>query len=520
MKKLLVLLVLPLIFVSFFPVSASAETEAGIKPSSFFYFFDTTFEKVGLFFTFNTEKKARKALEYANERLAEAKESANENKPKAVEKAMEGYKKEISFATEKSKELKDEKKSELLKTVSESTAKHQEILENILDKVPDEAKDAILKAIEVSKKGQEEALREIATLKKEVVELKDEIQELKEELKNKDTTQEAGNDNEKIEQLKREIEELKQEVKRTRLQESKAEEKQAVSETKEDEIKIITLPSGAVIEVDKNGNITKTLKEAPQQIYTSPKTTTQNQMTKTGTEEVKITSVNIVPNITSAKIEWETNKPTEAKVFLSGGNLSSKVYQSESGLSTRHFVSVGDLKGGIIYSYEIEAIANGKAYKKTGDFSTKNPPPPTFSISKEPVLPTSSWPGWNYFKINSQNGNFVFEALTLEVSNPDEKIGSKTKVGEVQWRTLDKQGWNYRTCDAINSAFMSWQNKSYPYPCPTSSNPLYLTYANPDWQGNEVNLTINPSITFPPGVEIYYYKVTDTNTGKVFEYQK
>lgn len=102
MKKFLTLLILPLMFVSFLPITALAETSAGIKPNSFFYFFDTAFEKVGLFLTFSSEKKVQKALEHADERLAEAKESANDNKPKAVEKAMEGYKKEISLATEKS----------------------------------------------------------------------------------------------------------------------------------------------------------------------------------------------------------------------------------------------------------------------------------------------------------------------------------------------------------------------------------------------------------------------------------
>ena len=65
------------------PVSASAKTKAGTKSGSFFYFFDKAFEKTNLFFTFRAEKKAKKALEYADERLAEAEESANENKPEA-----------------------------------------------------------------------------------------------------------------------------------------------------------------------------------------------------------------------------------------------------------------------------------------------------------------------------------------------------------------------------------------------------------------------------------------------------
>lgn len=68
--KVALIIILAVVLIS--PVPASATTNAGVKPGSFFYFFDTTFEKVGLFFTFNSEKKARKALEYADERLAEA----------------------------------------------------------------------------------------------------------------------------------------------------------------------------------------------------------------------------------------------------------------------------------------------------------------------------------------------------------------------------------------------------------------------------------------------------------------
>jgi len=52
-------------------------------------------------------------------------------------------------------------------------------LRGVLDKVPDEAKEAILKAIEISKKGQEEAIKQIAELKSEVEKLKKEVEELK-----------------------------------------------------------------------------------------------------------------------------------------------------------------------------------------------------------------------------------------------------------------------------------------------------------------------------------------------------
>lgn len=186
-KKILV--TLALVISIMLPSFALAETNAGIKPGSIFYFFDITLEKVGMFFIFNSEKKAEKALEYADERLAEAKEVANENKPDEVAKAMADYEKNILFATEKSKDLDDKEKSEkLLNTISENTARHQEILEGVLEKVPDEARGAILKAIEASKRGQEEALKRITELKGEIDQLKQEVAELKakEEVQNRE----------------------------------------------------------------------------------------------------------------------------------------------------------------------------------------------------------------------------------------------------------------------------------------------------------------------------------------------
>ena len=171
-------LVLMAIFAS--PVSASAAAKAGIKPGSFFYFFDTAFEKIGLFFTFNPEKKAQKAMEYAEEKLAEAEAAANENKPEAVATAMANYQNDVSFATNESKTIEDKIKAEnLLSIIADNTSKHQEVLAEVLNKVPDEAKEAIIKAIEVSKKGQEEAMKQIAELKGEVEQLKQAVAELK-----------------------------------------------------------------------------------------------------------------------------------------------------------------------------------------------------------------------------------------------------------------------------------------------------------------------------------------------------
>ncbi len=181
MKKLsfiISILLLTAVFTT--PLSVSAAENVGIKPGSFLYGFVTTFEKVNLFFTFNQEKKAEKAMKYAEKRLAEAEAVAGDKNSDAVKTAISGYEASIALAAEASKKVKDEAKAEnLLNLIADNASKHQEILADVLAKVPDEAKEVIAQAIEASKKGQEEALKQIAELKGEVEQLKKEVAELK-----------------------------------------------------------------------------------------------------------------------------------------------------------------------------------------------------------------------------------------------------------------------------------------------------------------------------------------------------
>lgn len=180
MKTFLIALVLVSAVILISPVSASAAANAGVKPGSFWYGFDLAFEKINLFFTFNSEGKSRKALEYADERLAEAEAVAENNNTDAVKTAIANYESNIAFAAEKAKDVGEKEKAEaLLTSIADNTSKHQEILADVLAKVPDEAKEAITKAIEASRKGQEEAMQKIAELKGEVEKLKQEVVELK-----------------------------------------------------------------------------------------------------------------------------------------------------------------------------------------------------------------------------------------------------------------------------------------------------------------------------------------------------
>ena len=131
-----IILVLLLLVVVSLPFSVSAATSPGIKPGSFFYFFDTAFEKIGLFFTFNPEKKARKALEYADERLAEAEAVAGDDNLEAVKTAVTNYESNMAFAAEKAKDVGDKEKAKaLLTSIADNTSKHQEVLTAVLVKI-------------------------------------------------------------------------------------------------------------------------------------------------------------------------------------------------------------------------------------------------------------------------------------------------------------------------------------------------------------------------------------------------
>jgi len=381
MKKLLVALLLPILFVAVAPVSTSAQTNTGPTPGTFWYGIATTFENVNLFFTFNSEKKAEKALGYAERRLAQAKTAAESENSKAVETALADYEAKIALASESSRKIRDNERAEKLFTsIADNTSKHQETLSEILERVPEEARAAISRAIEASKRGQEEATRQIVELKGELEQLRQELAELK--AQEGPPSQSEENVQLEAEKARWEIERVRLETEAARARAEAARAQATKQETKdvekEEKTTIATFPSGAVVELDKNGNILRWIKEAPQQ-YTPPAAATQAQPVAS----VQIYSENITPTIASAKFEWQTSKPTESKIFLTVGGLSARLYKSDSGLSMRHSVSVSGLKGDTGYVYEIEAIAQQDDFAtKSGEFRTLVPPPvPQFTTN-------------------------------------------------------------------------------------------------------------------------------------------
>lgn len=486
MKKSVIVisfLVLVALFAS--PVSASAETKAGIKPGSFFYFFDTTFEKINLFFTFNPEKKAQKNLEYANERLAEAEAVAEEKNTDAVKTAVAGYESSIALASEESSQIKDKGKiEELLNSIADNTSKHQEILAEVLNKVPDEAKEAIAKAIEASRKGQEEAMKQIAELKGEVEKLKQEVAELK--------TQ-----NEEQEKVIGEVSKQKSETKPKPTPTSTS-IKPTTSQTSETTTtpKPATTSSQTQTQTNETQNTQPIIQPPASTTNTTPTPTTQTQTSTT----IQISSVNITPSLISARIEWQTNIPTNSKIFLSGGSLSSKVYNSESGLSTRHIVNATGLTSGTTYSYEIESIAGDQVAKKEGSFSTK---PDEYTISIQPDKTSVPVSGWNEvsLKVSALKNGELQNHQRISMITPDPSQNQTRTDGSFTYypKTIGTHtlvfSWN-----GVNKS-INIQAVEYVKVDPT----IEITTANTELNKGETNIPIG-SLTISGGDEEIIFK--------------
>jgi len=138
--------------------------DPGLTPDSPFYFLDGLGKNIGMFFTFGNEAKARKALQYAEERLAEARAMADKDRVKETERAASEYDKFISQVQKRLEEAgksgaSDNVSDNISERVALATARHLAVLDSVKDRVPEKARDAIARAIEASKNGQVDALK-------------------------------------------------------------------------------------------------------------------------------------------------------------------------------------------------------------------------------------------------------------------------------------------------------------------------------------------------------------------------
>lgn len=161
-KRFYKLLIFTILILLIMPDFVSAAENAGITPDNFFYFVDILFEKISLIFTFGSENKAIKAMDFADERRLEAEEMAIANKESALQKAMVGLIKNNNLAASKIRQIEDEQVAEtLLDKLLEKQGEDNKILKIILEKeaerkgyeMSSEVQQKINEILEASKEG-------------------------------------------------------------------------------------------------------------------------------------------------------------------------------------------------------------------------------------------------------------------------------------------------------------------------------------------------------------------------------
>lgn len=165
MKAVRILAVVLVLFLATTPVLAQENglPKPGITPDSPFYFLDLLGEKLSMLFAFTAESKAKKALAYAEERLAEAQAMMEKGNSKAAEVALRYYEGNVEAAQDRIEQALSlgRDMTEVIAIVGEATAKHTEVLEGLLEKVPEQARKGVEKALEVSEHGHNTALEKL-----------------------------------------------------------------------------------------------------------------------------------------------------------------------------------------------------------------------------------------------------------------------------------------------------------------------------------------------------------------------
>jgi hypothetical protein len=219
-----------------------------------------------------------------------------------------------------------------------------------------------------------------------------------------------------------------------------------------------------------------------------------------------ISNVNVTAELTAATIQWDTDKVSESKIFVSGKGISPKVYNSNAGSGTRHLVRVTDLRRGTEYSYEIEAVIHNKSSKKFGSFFSKAD---EYTVSVDP-RDTLSVPatGWNGVVVD-------FSVL---------KNGIELAHEEVIIETPDTTQNETRDTNAVTGrGGTDWHGNYTYYPKTVGNHTITFT-----WGDDDVTASINVAGTQPinaaPTVDDYVnedpvIEVNDTNTIKLGEFK-
>lgn len=85
--------------------------------------------------------------------------------------------------------------------------------------------------------------------------------------------------------------------------------------------------------------------------------------------QLSITLGQVNLTVNSAHLEWDTNLPSNSKVFVTQSGVT-KIVESSSGYSTHHIADITSLTSGTQYLYTVEAISGNQSQKLTSSFNT------------------------------------------------------------------------------------------------------------------------------------------------------
>jgi hypothetical protein len=179
----------------------------------------------------------------------------------------------------------------------------------------------------------------------------------------------------------------------------------------------------------------------------TPPTQTSQQTTQTVTPTVipstnnnttlviTVGQINTIPN--STHIEWDTNLPTDSKIFIVHSGTTVQVVQSAAGESTHHFVDISNLAAGTQYSYTIEAIAGTQDQKINGLFTTMDQSAITVLVNPPRYINSENASTTVYqVSVLDKDGNSISQALISTDYPMQPQYANGTWAKEGVWYTV------------------------------------------------------------------------------------
>lgn len=183
-----------------------------------------------------------------------------------------------------------------------------------------------------------------------------------------------------------------------------------------------------------------TIPVTPTQTNSQSTATTQTNQQTTNTNNpssLSVTLGQVTTTMTSVHVEWDTNLPSDSKIFLTQGG-STQIIQSASGRSTHHIIDSTNLLPGTQYSYVIEAISASQSQKLNGSFLNSN----DNLIFSASANKTSVMIGNNETVSVSINVKYLtktLNGLVVSVSASDSTQNKTWTLGNYQSTTLSYQ---------------------------------------------------------------------------------